>query len=106
MRRVHEERLDARRELAAAGFVPGFNSPGRPGLWVNLKQRKQRKAVARRTRDADQDWVVVDYPEPATCTPEEAIELAKRDGIVLNNGQLPVEGTIDVEFNESDLDLL
>ena len=86
MNRTHPTRQAARTELSTAGYMSAFSSPGRPELWV---KKGSRLAVARRVRGADEDWVILPYPEPATCTAEQAFELAKRDGVVLNGGVLP-----------------
>lgn len=86
MQRTYTTRVDARRALVADGYTSGFSSPSRPELWI---KGRSRLAVARRVRGADADWVIVPYPEPATATPEQAAELAKRDGIVLNGGADP-----------------
>lgn len=85
MNRVHPSRGAARTALKEDGYLNGFSSPGRPELWV---KGKSRMAVAQRIVGADEDWVIVPYPEPSGATPLEVIELAKRDGIVLNGGKV------------------
>jgi hypothetical protein len=88
MIKTHGTRVEARTALVTDGYKSAFASPGRPELWV---KGKSRVAIARRVVDADESWVILPYPEPATCSPSEAVELAQRDGVVLNGGALPNE---------------
>jgi hypothetical protein len=90
MKRVHGTRLEARTTLGAEGYLVAFASPGRPELWVKPKTNS-RMAVARQVEGADERWGIMPYPEPATATPAQAAELAKRDGVVLAAGVLPNE---------------
>lgn len=85
MKRVYDTREQVRSALATEGYQSGFSSPGRPELWV---KGRSRMAYARQVSGADERWVILPYPEPSTCTPEQARELEKRDGIVLQAGQL------------------
>ncbi len=79
MKRTFEARKAARQELGNEGFVVGFSSPGRPHLWLKPKDMKRRYAIAQ-DRDTEQ-WLIVDYPEPSSCTPAKVRELAERDGM-------------------------
>jgi hypothetical protein len=87
MIKTHATRAEARAALGADDFKIGFSSPGRPELWV---KGKTRLAVARRVIDADEDWVIITYPEPTCATPVQVAELAQRDGTILANGNDPV----------------
>lgn len=80
----YDTREQARKAMGDAGFKSAFSSPGRPELWI---KGRSRMAIARRIRGADEDWVSLPYPEPATATPAQVAELAKRDGVVLQAGK-------------------
>lgn len=71
----HGTRAEALGELKGHGYHQGFSSPGRPGLWINGKSRKATGV------DSGGRWLIVDYPEPACCSPAVATELAVRDGV-------------------------
>lgn len=86
MIKSHDTRAEARKAVVDDGYKSAFSSPGRPELWV---KGKSRVAVARRVVGADESWVILTYPEPPCASPAEVIELAKRDGVVLNAGKLP-----------------
>ncbi len=85
MHRVHVTRLQARTELANAGFHNAFSTPGRPELWV---KGRDRRAVQRRVIGADEAWLIVAYPEPAVCLPEQVASLYLRDGEVMQAGAI------------------
>lgn len=82
----HTSPTAARKALAAAGYVSGFSSPGRPELWIEPKT-KSRRAIAR--VNGREQWAIVPYPEPSTATVDEVIKLAKRDGIVIDADPAP-----------------
>jgi len=107
MKTTHATRIEARTTLVEEGFQHAFSSPGRPELWI---KGKLRKAVARRTIEADQDWVIVDYPEPSVCRAVDLPALVERDGYLLVNGK-ETHAARYVEVNEpmpddENLDLL
>lgn len=93
MQLSHPDRQAARAELVAEGFTTAHNNPGRPELWAKSKD-KRRFAIAREKGAGSETWHIVPYPEPAVCGPAEAQELAKRDGIVLQSGIMPVSAEL------------
>ncbi len=97
-KRNHVTRLQARSELSTNGFVTAFSSPGRPELWARPKDRKSRFAIQRENRQRSQRWHIIDYPEPATCTPDALAELTARDGVTLNDLGTHYPGQIVSEF--------
>jgi len=101
MIKAHASRDGARAAVGAEGYQSGFSSPGRPELWI---KGKSRVAIARRVIDADEDWVIVPYPEPAVATHEQCSALVARDGIVLHAGKLP--HVSEITTTDPDLDLL
>lgn len=103
MKEEHPTREAARAELFEHGFTEGFASSRRPNLYVPqaLKQSTPRLAVLRDREHGVERWRIVPYPEPAVCSPGEAAELEKRDGIVLPGGRDPV-----AKVEESEVDWL
>jgi hypothetical protein len=99
-------RQEARDALGAAGYTVGFSSPGRPELWINLRDHADRVAIQRVKTRRDGDvgtfgqleagmwwtaWHIMPYPEPSSATPDQVKELELRDGKVLHGGELSLD---------------
>ena len=95
---TYATKVAARSALMADGYKQGFNSPGRPELWI-----RGSKHVTPARRTSDGRWVIADYPEPAVCNAADARALAVRDGMRPMPERLPIAADVTVQSADDDL---